>query len=550
MLSRAVECPVMGEKMKTIHGTITTPVTLGANGYGAGLTIATDGAVIPSQAGADAIYAPSSITNAHVVNHGMLIAADGLSSQDGPGGVGILLAGGGKVVNIGLVEGGRGGANTGDGGDGVLLQEVGSVSNSGTIYGGDSYNGNGGVGVDLAQGGALVNHGTIYGGGGYYGNGDLVTGVGVALGAAGTVQNFGKIVGGYRNDDGFSGASAAGYGLDFSAGGTLINRGIVDGGNRGAGAVLFDGPGQIKNFGAIAGGPGNYNGDIDGGLGVSLRGGGTLTNHGTITGGYGAERYHYSGGNGGAGVYLDGGTLIAAAGTIAGGAGGRGTHNGANGNAVSFGSAAGTLVIDAGAQFVGNIVANTAVNDTLVLSGTTAGTLSGLGKTVTGFTTITESAHATWTLEGKVSGSGTLSMGSGTHLELGGPVSIATIQFTSGTQNLQLDSTSSVTSTFAGFGTGDSIDLIFINATSLKYANGTLTLLDANGKAVDKLAFAGTYTANDFSLHSITNGTEVDYAGPAPSYLGAPVGTAGHALQFWDDGFGMSHDWHLLMGRD
>jgi autotransporter family porin len=530
--------------MKTIHGAITTSVTLGAGGYGAGLTIATDGAVAPTQAGADAIYAPSSLTNAHVVNHGTVLGAYGDANQSGPGGVGILLAGGGKVVNSGLVEGGRGGANSGDGGAGVVLQAAGSVSNTGTIFGGDSYTGNGGVGVDLAQGGALVNHGAIYGGGGYYGNGDLVDAIGVYLGAAGTVQNFGKITSGYST--GFS----RGFGIDLAAGGTLINRGIVDGSTGGGGGVEFAGHGQIKNFGTIQGGPGDYYTPNGGGQGVSLSGGGTLTNHGTIAGGYGAQSYHYSGGHGGDGVDIDGGTLIAASGTIAGGAGGSGTHKGAPGNAVGFGSAAGTLVVDPAAQFVGDIVANTAVNDTLVLSGTTAGTLSGLGKTVTGFTTVTESAHATWTLQGTLTGAGTLTIGSGSHLELSGPVSIATIQFANGAQNLELDKPGAVTSTFAGFGTGDSIDLVSINAASLQYANGTLTLLDANGKALDKLLFSGSYSQSDFALHSIANGTELDYAGPAPATLGAFEDTAGHAFAFHDDPFAMMHDWHLPIGRD
>jgi hypothetical protein len=451
----------------------------------------------------------------------MLLGADGLSGQDSPGGVGILLAGGGKVVNSGVVRGGAAGNSQAYGGAGVLLQEMGTVSNSGTIFGG----GYSGLGVDLVQGGALTNHGAINGG--------------VALGAPGTVQNSGTISGGAPQ--------SFVYSIYFSAGGTLINHGTVGGYDGYSGGVLFNGQGQIDNFGVIQGGyTSGYSGP--GNRGVSISGGGTLTNHGTIAGGFGGEGGHYRGGDGGDAVYLDGGTLIAASGTLEGGLPGGGTPKGKPGDAVRFGSVASTLVVDPGAQFVGNIQAS-AAGDTLVLSGSTAGTLSGFGKTVTGFTKIEESANATWALEGKVTGAGTLSMGSASHLEISG-ASITTIQFLNGAQNLQLDSPKAVTSTFAGFGAGDSIDLMVIKATSLQYANGTLTLLDANGTDVDKLAFSGTYTAADFSLHSITNGTELDYVGAAQSYRGPPEGMVGHASLFRDDSLGFVHDWHAVVARE
>jgi hypothetical protein len=178
-------------------------------------------------------------------------------------------------------------------------------------------------------------------------------------------------------------------------------------------------------------------------------------------------------------------------------------------------------------SFTGYIVANS--NDTLVLGGTEAGTLSGFGTSVTGFETITENSSADWTLNGSIEGAGTLTVGSGGTLSLDGAVSIATILFaTGGQETLTLGTPTAVTSTFAGFGTGDQIDLIGLQATLLKYANGTLTLLNANHTVIDTLTFSGDYTKADFALQADGNNTELLYAG-APAHL--PDFLAGNAVE-------------------
>jgi len=106
-----------------------------------------------------------------------------------------------------------------------------------------------------------------------------------------------------------------------------------------------------------------------GGTGVDLNGG-NVTNTGTISGGVG---YYYQGGTG---VYVNGRT-VTNAGTIA---GGLSSDNGYQDIAVRFGGPAGTLIVDPGAVFIGQIDANTAVNDVLALAGASAATLTGLGK--------------------------------------------------------------------------------------------------------------------------------------------------------------------------
>ena len=61
----------------------------------------------------------------------------------------------------------------------------------------------------------------------------------------------------------------------------------------------------------------------------------------------------------------------------------------------------GSVVAYAGAVFQGRVAANASFNDSLILaSSTSGGTISGLGTSFTGFTTIRENAGATWTLAG------------------------------------------------------------------------------------------------------------------------------------------------------
>jgi hypothetical protein len=165
--------------------------------------------------------------------------------------------------------------------------------------------------------------------------------------------------------------------------------------------------------------------------------------------------------------------------------------------------------------FRGAIVADPTAHDTLELAGTVAGTLSGLGHAVTGFANITEDANAIWTLNGTVSGAGTLALGGGATLTLGGTISIGTIAFAAGGALLTAEAPHALTSTFSGFGTGDVIDLANLVATSFSYANNTLTLFNNGDKPpVDLLTFAGNLSQSDFTLKSDGHGgTDILHAG-------------------------------------
>ena len=152
----------------------------------------------------------------------------------------------------------------------------------------------------------------------------------------------------------------------------------------------------IANEGAIYGGAAADGSEGVGGDAVFLQEPGSLVNSGRIEGGAGGSGE--LGGMGGVGVSLAGGTLTNA-GTISGGAGGDGVrHSFGQGDAVAFGAAPGTLVVDPGAVFSGYVVGNSAGTDSLVLGGTLASTLTGLGTQFVNFPSVVIDDGARWTV--------------------------------------------------------------------------------------------------------------------------------------------------------
>jgi fibronectin-binding autotransporter adhesin len=552
---------------------VTTTVVLGEGHYGDKLTVTSTGVVAPSANGMVAVYASAQTPAVSLTNDGRIAGSAGsygYNTPGGNGGIGVDIQGIGTIRNAGQIFGGDGGYNYngpqgGAGAAGIFIT-TGSVTNQGLVQGGNSVgafagNGNlGGDGIDTATG-QITNSGAIMGGyggfssNGYAGNagaGVLITGLssvsnsgsitggaggvgastggaggaGVILQAGGTIKNTGTIagnIGGYAEHGG-----AGGVGVSLLGGGLVVNKGAILGGYGGrsrsnhnylpgtGGAGVQLSGGSISNQGDISGGAGGYAGLALGGFGGAgvILNTGAVDNSGHIYGGAGGHDPYGTGGTGGAGVYLNGGTLTNSGTITAGAAGKGGVADGDPGDAVMFGSAVGTLVITPSSVFIGDVAANVSVDDTLVLSGKGSGTLAGLGTTVTGFTTIDEDAHAHWTLTGTITGNGALSIGEDSSLTLNGSVSIGAVGFASGgNDRLTLDAPNAFSSPLSGFGSGDSIDLAGIQATSLKYANHTLTLLDVNGTIVGALTFQGKYTQADFALQASHGGTDVIYAG-------------------------------------
>jgi hypothetical protein len=510
-----------------ISGAINGTLTLGQNGYANDVKITTTGSVY------GAVVVGS--TPGTLSNFGTITGSYG---GFGPGAIGISVANGAMLRNAGVVTGGYGGYNPSgyhayDGGAGVSGAVV-DLRNSGQISGGrGGYTSNGGigspvhvelggVGIGVTEGSHVVNSGTITGGN----SADAAD-----LAGASTLRNTGVIVGGVGNE-GFPGntglpAATGGVGVSLSAS-NMVNLGSITGGTGEAGYARN---GRANGIGGA------------GGAGVNLEGG-IVENRGSITGGTGGKGQVNGtvrnpvedGGNGGAGVYINGGTL-STSGTITGGAAGIGPlGNGQAGAAVVFGSVASTLIDHSTAVFNGNVLGNS-TNDTLVLGGLAAGTLSGLGAGTqfTGFTTIAEAPGADWTMSGgvslaagtalitdgtlildsAVSGAGSLDIGARSHVFVADTLATSVSFGAAGDAGLVLDSGSTVTGTISGFAATDRVDLINLVANGASFANGTLSVLE-NSTTVTTLFLTGDYTSASFSLSSDDHGgTDIHFVAAA-----------------------------------
>ncbi len=219
---------------------------------------------------------------------------------------------------------------------------------------------------------------------------------GVAISGAGTVTNTtgGQIV----DTGGTSASNAAIYmysgqvynagsltgrsGVNEFLGGSVTNvfGGTIIGNARDG--VDFAGPGTVINDGMISGSS----------VGVFLEeGGGSVTNlaSGTIAGDYGVINY---------GLKSNGGDVTNA-----------GTIIGTTGFAVQFKTDGGSnyrLTVDPGAVFIGAIDGGGGVVD--LASGSSTGTLSGFGSTITNFSTLHFDPGARWEISGDTAGLGAI----------------------------------------------------------------------------------------------------------------------------------------------
>jgi hypothetical protein len=597
----------------TITQRVDHTVTLGKHGYSDTLTVASTGYIYPVKYHANGVDIPRGIVGASLLNlgtieggycggtgvggaavrvsaagatitnegrllggdrfgSGLLSTAPGViltndgSIQAGYYGTAVEFQARGTIVNGGQISGGFGGGTAVD----FTLSAM--ISNSGTITGGAG----GGIGIDLRRGGNLTNTGTIQGGAYSDRTSQLALngGIGLTVGAPAMIINNGLIFGG-NADQIFYISGIGGIGVDLTLGGSLVNNGIIAGGTGGAsenglyglggvGVILAHG-GEITNSGTILGGSGGsaYYANEHGGngaAGVDLASGGTLVNFGVIIGGGGGSNAgHRHGGSSGPGVEANGGTIIDY-GTIS-GISAFGTY----GSAIAFGTNAGTLVLEPGAVFHGAVSGGPM--DMLDLGGSTAGTLSGIGTTVTGFGTISEASGAIWTLgptttlgngtilrdagsltfmgtltnngtidvttgslsiDARAANNGIIEAASGVVTSLYGVAGTGTLQvgatgafalqngalagqvvdFLASTGLVDLNHPLSFYGSIEGFRAGDKIDLTKptgFQATGYNFSSGVLTIID-NGSTVAALHFLGNYTTADFALSSDGHG--------------------------------------------
>jgi hypothetical protein len=351
---------------------------------------------------------------------------------------------------------------------------VGTVVNSGVIAG-KKYS------VEAAA--YVVNYGTLNGG--LYGGGEFDDGV-LAL------TNYGIV---HARETGVAAQTLANYGMIRSIGTQA--------------AYSF---GQVTNYGVIADPSGN-------GL---LLGGGSLINgqYGVVKGGetgvllhsfksllnpgYADSITNYGTITGSVGVEIDGSvpaTLVNA-----------GTIIGTGGTAVSFVNSGDVLVTEPGAVFVGTVAGDPSTLE--LAAGARPGTLTGLGANFTDFPDIAIAPAADWVFTDMDPDAATaVTIGNGATAEFAGPVGNGqSVTFTGSAGALKLDAAGSFAGTIAGFGAGDSIDLLHSAADGLSFAGGQLMVTN-QGVTVADLAFAGSYKAVDFALSPDGNsGTEIVFA--------------------------------------
>jgi len=430
--------------------------------------------------------------------------------RPGQGGVGIEEDGVGSLLDLhgGIVEGGvggtavaSGGADGGVGGEGIQLYN-GTLAGTGVISGGNGGNaketgfqgGQGGQGIYV---GPNISNGVISGTGLLISGGNGGSGFIGGKGGDG-IQLFGKgvtitgtdtIVGGAGGTGGSAAGNnggAGGIGLYITQGATItLAHDVVEGGAGGSAGTSFSGVGgagveidrgTLLGTGTITGGAYATADGVKGTGGIGLlitnvayvdldaviTGGrdalgvedrfGTFINSGTVTGGAGA-----------AGVYVDAGTVINA-GTIVGT------------GAVKLEGEHAELGVDPGAVFDGGVSANFSEYNSLALYGSVSSTLTGIGTSFYGFSTIDFAAGSTWEIAGDLAGF-------------------------SGSNGAAID----------GFTAGDHIVLDNEIATSLAFGGGLLTLSGAAG-TIGTLTIAEPASISSAYFQLSNDGTDTTIA--------------------------------------
>ena len=171
----------------------------------------------------------------------------------------------------------------------------------------------------------------------------------------------------------------------------------------------------------------------------------------------------------------------------------------ANTGTIDIGTAGSIVLTGAGATLSG---ASLDIAGVLTIG---AGGMVTIGNAVNGGT-VTE-AGGTLRLTGGVTGSGLISL-DGAALSVGGTVGAGEQIAFSGTGNVvTLGDLAAASGVFSGFGAGDTIVLANVLASGGTFGGGALTL------SAGSLAFAGSYTTDDFQVTQASGDTDITYVG-------------------------------------
>ena len=165
-------------------------------------------------------------------------------------------------------------------------------------------------------------------------------------------------------------------------------------------------------------------------------------------------------------------------------------------------SGAGTLEFGGGTRsFRGNNTITTSTLDNLGTMSLLNGTLAVLGSLV---------------------GTGSITIGSNSLLELGG-ASAQKVTFLTSNGSLKLDQPSTFTGTITGLAVGDVIDLVGTQAQTATINGSTLTIKNSGGTTIATYNIAGALTGNAFVTYSDgAGGTDLILIGAAPNVLTSP----------------------------
>ncbi len=298
----------------------------------------------------------------------------------------------------------------------------------------------------------------------------------------GTLNNAGTITGNALRLNGgtltnqIGGLITASYVYGVAAGGadSVVNQGSIT--DSVGSAIYLKAAGNVSNAATII-----ATGSVAGDYGVAIQGPGSVSNLGTtaLIEGYGGVR-----------IGLDG--TVVNAGTIE-------SNQGASGVAVHFSGGNARLIDDPGAVFVGAIYGGNGGTAVLELaSGSSAGTITGLGTSVTNFTSLVFDTGAQWTVSGndQANGLGTLGI--------------------------------------SGFTSGDTIDLNNFVAVNRTFASNVLTLGDGIGD-YQTLHVQGSFSAANFRITNVGSDTDITFQTP-------PTITAGGTVTFTGGGSAVALD--------
>ena len=473
----------------TVFGTYTSGVTLLVNPT----TIAATGKVSNATTSGKAVAGPSGTT--------WTLTNLGTVTETGTNGVAVDVLAGGTLVNSELIAGIGTAA-------GIYIGGAGSVTNlsTGTIAAAR-------YGIRVHGTGNVTNNGTIQTDGTGIEGAQLmtVTNTGVILGTGAGSNGVNPADGGSVTNSATGTIIAGAYGISIDKDdGTVANSGTIEG-TAGHGVYIYSG--MVVNSGLITGASNKS--------AVYIYGAGSVTNEvgGTIAGGSGVFFFP----NTHSGTVSNAGTIIGSAGT-----------------AVSFGGGSNRLIDNPGAVFAGAILGGGTVAVMELAAAGSAGTISGLGTTITNFTSLVFDGGAQWTVAGNDSapGLGTLGISgftSGDTIDLTGFVAVSdtfgsnAVTFTNaGTLHATLHLAGTFSSSILQFGSdgaggtditfgaaaaliyGQTIDETGIVAASETVTAGLMTLFNGGGTAVGTITVGGSLSTGDFMLASANGGTGTD----------------------------------------